>query len=360
MTDERMTYLLAAIQDHSGMDRAQVREAGEHGADANWPGFSHTRDGADFTEWKRDLVWSLLSDDAEAMGFDSVPAFVASFVRADMADDQQGFDCLLAWYALETVGRWVADNERELAEADEDAMRTSGEAAGKAAGSWVVDGNSTEAQLRAVIRADEDCEFDSPNPLSGEWADGWTEDAAFEDADVVKPEDNDERAPLINAWEDAFRTAYVDEAVRSARAMLPDDDEPDDDDAPIIPEDFPVQPISSNAAGRDVATCGVCGLSWDDGQITSMTPAPSARCPFEAFHKADDDDDDDDEPNPARVALTRAVDNALAAGAPEYVNVPVEPTPRLCLQCDKPMNPAEWSICGSCCRKNHAAAVRGL
>ncbi len=35
----------------------------------------------------------------------------------------------------------------------------------------------------------------------------------------------------------------------------------------------------------DIVTDGGCGLSWDDSIITSMTPAPSARCPFEYFHK---------------------------------------------------------------------------
>jgi len=34
-----------------------------------------------------------------------------------------------------------------------------------------------------------------------------------------------------------------------------------------------------------IYTDGNCGLSWDDSIITSMTPTPSARCPFEHFHK---------------------------------------------------------------------------
>lgn len=54
-----------------------------------------------------------------------------------------------------------------------------------------------------------------------------------------------------------------------------------------IPKDFPVVPLVT-AADREAAisqaTCMTCGLSWDDGIVTSMTPAPSARCPFEAFH----------------------------------------------------------------------------
>lgn len=37
----------------------------------------------------------------------------------------------------------------------------------------------------------------------------------------------------------------------------------------------------------DIATCGSCGLSWDDSIPTSWTPAPSGRCPFEYQHRYD-------------------------------------------------------------------------
>lgn len=33
-----------------------------------------------------------------------------------------------------------------------------------------------------------------------------------------------------------------------------------------------------------VATCGHCGRSWNDAAISAVTPAPSARCPFEYDH----------------------------------------------------------------------------
>jgi hypothetical protein len=52
-----------------------------------------------------------------------------------------------------------------------------------------------------------------------------------------------------------------------------------------VPKDWPVQPLKPDQAAKDKATCGHCGLSWDDAIPTSMTPAPSARCPFEQFHK---------------------------------------------------------------------------
>lgn len=51
-----------------------------------------------------------------------------------------------------------------------------------------------------------------------------------------------------------------------------------------IPRTHPVQPLRAGQAAKSPATCGHCGLSWDDGKVTSMTPAPGARCPFEEFH----------------------------------------------------------------------------
>lgn len=56
---------------------------------------------------------------------------------------------------------------------------------------------------------------------------------------------------------------------------------------PRIPADHPVQPLltaGAVAAAEDPARCGTCGLYWDDGEVTSITPTPSARCPFEYFH----------------------------------------------------------------------------
>jgi len=34
----------------------------------------------------------------------------------------------------------------------------------------------------------------------------------------------------------------------------------------------------------EIATCGTCGRSWNDAAVSSMTPAPSGRCPFEYEH----------------------------------------------------------------------------
>jgi hypothetical protein len=56
---------------------------------------------------------------------------------------------------------------------------------------------------------------------------------------------------------------------------------------PKIPRSWPVQPLRPGQVARDPVTCGTCGLSWDDAKVTSMTPTPSGRCPFEGFHRYD-------------------------------------------------------------------------
>jgi hypothetical protein len=58
-----------------------------------------------------------------------------------------------------------------------------------------------------------------------------------------------------------------------------------------IPTDFPVKIVPPGTKGEGIATCGHCGLSWDDSIVTDWTPVPSARCPFEPFHVYEDDDE---------------------------------------------------------------------
>ncbi len=53
----------------------------------------------------------MLQDDADDMGYANVATLIASFTRADMTDTRDGHDCLLAWYALETAGQWLADRQ---------------------------------------------------------------------------------------------------------------------------------------------------------------------------------------------------------------------------------------------------------
>lgn len=53
-----------------------------------------------------------------------------------------------------------------------------------------------------------------------------------------------------------------------------------------IPKDFPIQPLAPDEPAECRATCGHCGLSWDDAVSTAWTPTPTGRCPFEYFHRS--------------------------------------------------------------------------
>lgn len=109
MDDQTYVELLRAIRDHSGLELQSIREAGEHGADAGWSGFIYTADVADFYRANQRTIVELMCQDADDFGYPSVAAFVASFTRADMTDTAEGYECLCAWYVLETVGRYYSD-----------------------------------------------------------------------------------------------------------------------------------------------------------------------------------------------------------------------------------------------------------
>jgi hypothetical protein len=109
MDDSQAVALLRAIREHSMLELASIRDAGTHGADSGFGGFTYTTDGADFTRANKELVWEILHEDADDFGYENVAAFVATFGRADMTDDPDSFDCLLAWYALERAGHWLND-----------------------------------------------------------------------------------------------------------------------------------------------------------------------------------------------------------------------------------------------------------
>jgi hypothetical protein len=115
MDDETYIELLKAIREHSGLELAAIREAGRYGADAGWAGFTYTADGEQFYRDNQRTIVRMLSDDADEFDYPSVAAFVASFARADMTDVDGGYECLCAWYVLESVGRHLADRQESRA-----------------------------------------------------------------------------------------------------------------------------------------------------------------------------------------------------------------------------------------------------
>lgn len=99
-----------------------------------------------------------------------------------------------------------------------------------------------------------------------------------------RPLTDTEIRSITRIVDDRLSDALYD-AVQSVAGI----NEPDIDEMlEAVPEDWPVTPVDPDFADHvphgALAICGTCGLGWDDTRITSMTPAPSARCPFEPFH----------------------------------------------------------------------------
>lgn len=78
-----------------------------------------------------------------------------------------------------------------------------------------------------------------------------------------------------------------------------------DDERDALPADvFVAVPIGATIDRRGVVelppssplatVCGSCGRGWRDEVVTSWTPAPGGRCPFEYDHPDEDDETDDE------------------------------------------------------------------
>lgn len=99
-----------AIKNHGGLTDEEIKEAGEHGADSGWSGFTYYEDTTKFYNKHHDLIWELVSEEADDQGVTPM-ALIASFAQADSITNDSTFKNLLAWFALEEVGRWLADKE---------------------------------------------------------------------------------------------------------------------------------------------------------------------------------------------------------------------------------------------------------
>ena len=94
---------------------------------------------------------------------------------------------------------------------------------GKAAGSWLLDGNSKEEAARRLLQGIEDGDPEiidtlPSSPLSGEYADGLLPRDVLGRFDL--DEQHDAADEILSAFEDGYARGVQDEAVRTAEAML--------------------------------------------------------------------------------------------------------------------------------------------
>lgn len=118
----------------------------------------------------------------------------------------------------ESIARRLLNLDEIIERAEQD-----GYDRGKAAGSWLLDGNSTEDTARRLLEGIEGGDPEIMDalpsaPLSGEWADSLTpaEVLGWYDLD----EEHDAADEILRAFEDGYSRGVQDEAVRSARVLL--------------------------------------------------------------------------------------------------------------------------------------------
>lgn len=101
--------------------------------------------------------------------------------------------------------------------------RAFGVESGKAAGSWMLDGNSTVADAQKLLDGWEDGDPEvmdlEPSPLSGEWADSITASDVYAAADMDEDETEEAASEILSAFEEGYSEGFWDEVCRAARAM---------------------------------------------------------------------------------------------------------------------------------------------
>ena len=91
------------------LDPDQIEDLAGHGADAGWPGLTDTSECVELFDRFQEEIREALNEDAEAFGFDSPEAFVATFGRSDMLWSEDGRKNLLAWYMAERTAHEITD-----------------------------------------------------------------------------------------------------------------------------------------------------------------------------------------------------------------------------------------------------------
>ena len=98
------------------LDPEQIEDLASHGADAGWAGLTYTADCVELFERFEDEIREALNENAEAFGYDSPEAFMATFARRDMLWSEDSRKALLVWFMAERTAH-------EISEAGQEAQR---------------------------------------------------------------------------------------------------------------------------------------------------------------------------------------------------------------------------------------------
>lgn len=90
------------------LDRGQLRDLSEHGAQSGWPGLTYYTDTCKLYARFKDEIWEWLLEDAESFG-QTVFQLIDSFGGSKDVGSCHQFENLVVWYAAERVARAVTD-----------------------------------------------------------------------------------------------------------------------------------------------------------------------------------------------------------------------------------------------------------
>ena len=93
------------------LDAEQIEDLASHGADTGWPGLTYTSDCVELFDRFEGEIRDALNEDAEAFGYDSPEAFVATFRRSDMLWSEDGRKNLLVWFMAERMAHSITEEE---------------------------------------------------------------------------------------------------------------------------------------------------------------------------------------------------------------------------------------------------------
>ena len=94
-----------AVKKQSGLSDSDLLQVAEHGAGAGFSGFTYYTDTCKFYEENEQLIYDLLNNMADDMGYDSPDALVATFNCDTSSPDAR--KNALAWFALEEVAHHI-------------------------------------------------------------------------------------------------------------------------------------------------------------------------------------------------------------------------------------------------------------
>lgn len=107
-TTEQKLY--NAVLEHSGLDKEDLKEVAQHGADAGWSGFTYYADTIAFYNKHYLLIADVLFEYADQVGM-SAQDVVKGFPCLPEQPTLDEYKNAMAWFALEFVAHFIADGE---------------------------------------------------------------------------------------------------------------------------------------------------------------------------------------------------------------------------------------------------------